>query len=267
MPVDPDQVSFVRRGSGSPLVLIHGLGSRHEAWEPVIDELSESYDVIALDLPGFGQTPVNSFFRRTTQGYAEWATSFFAALGVTTPHVAGNSMGGAIAIELGRNGIAGAVTAFSPGGFWDDAGLRWAQACLTSLRGIGKVSLPLLERTIHLGATRAALLGAVVAHPTRVSPESALLQAEGLIHSEAFGDARDSFHDYRLAAGDDWGALTSIPTTVAWGTRDYLLTYRTQAKRARTAMPFAHHVDLPGCGHVPFVDNPGLCARTIRTTA
>ncbi|HCU52375.1 MAG TPA: alpha/beta hydrolase, partial [Micromonosporaceae bacterium] len=47
-----------RRGSGSPLVLIHGIGHRWQAWEPVLDELAEHHEVLAIDLPGFGKSPV-----------------------------------------------------------------------------------------------------------------------------------------------------------------------------------------------------------------
>ena len=52
----PD-LEYTRRGSGTPLVLLHGIGHRRQAWEPLMDRLAESFDVIAPDLSGFGQSP------------------------------------------------------------------------------------------------------------------------------------------------------------------------------------------------------------------
>ncbi|MEP1126518.1 MAG: alpha/beta fold hydrolase, partial [Ilumatobacter sp.] len=50
-------LNHVRKGSGSPLLLVHGLGAGMQSWSPIIDELAERRDVIAVDLPGFGETP------------------------------------------------------------------------------------------------------------------------------------------------------------------------------------------------------------------
>ena len=52
------RVNHVRQGSGEPLVLIHGIGHRLQAWLPVLDRLAAHHDVLALDLPGFGDSPV-----------------------------------------------------------------------------------------------------------------------------------------------------------------------------------------------------------------
>ena len=50
-------LNHVRRGSGSPLLLVHGLGAGWRSWTPLIEELAEHREVIAVDLPGFGETP------------------------------------------------------------------------------------------------------------------------------------------------------------------------------------------------------------------
>ena len=63
-------------------------------------------------------------------GYADWLVAFLAERGVERPHVVGSSMGGAVALELGRRGAASAVTAFAPAGFWDRPGRVWAQVLL-----------------------------------------------------------------------------------------------------------------------------------------
>ncbi|HWU23168.1 MAG TPA: alpha/beta hydrolase, partial [Nocardioides sp.] len=66
---------------------------------------------------------------------------------------------------------------------------------------------------------------------------------------------------------DDPGALPGIPVTIAWGTRDVVLLHRTQSARARAVLPFAQHVDLPHCGHLPFSDDPAACTRLVLSDA
>src|SRR3712207_5942079 len=103
-----------RKGRGSPLVLIHGLGSRWQVWRPVLDALAGQHDVIALDLPGFGRTPPD---RRDSPATAspeppgssrstaaarpgsvprltDQVAAFLVELGVQRPAVGGSSLGG-----------------------------------------------------------------------------------------------------------------------------------------------------------------------------
>ncbi|MEV8515601.1 alpha/beta fold hydrolase [Dactylosporangium sp. NPDC051484] len=116
---------FARSGSGEPLVLIHGIGHHWRAWEPVIGPLSRHHDVIALDLPGFGRSPASEANRGMPTAVAALG-EFFAGLGLDRPHVAGNSLGGAIALELAAAGLARSVTALAPAGFGTAAQVRRA---------------------------------------------------------------------------------------------------------------------------------------------
>ena len=96
-----------RRGSGQPLVLLHGLGGTHRIWNPVLDRLASSRDVIALDLPGFGGSPeLAPGTPPTPANLAAAVASFCRRIGVERPHVAGNSLGGWVALEMGRLGSA-----------------------------------------------------------------------------------------------------------------------------------------------------------------
>ena len=255
--------SYERRGSGDPIVLVHGLGSRWEAYEPVLDRLAVSHQVIAVDLPGFGSTPLDDRYPAGAVGYASWLTDRLVELDIKEPHVVGNSMGGGIALELGRTGVASRVTAFSPIGFWRVPGRIWTQSALTTLRVVGTGLSPWLGRVAAVPPLKAALLGAAMSRPSNVSTADAVHHARGLVDGEGFPAARDSFRRYTLSEGDDLGSLTDIPVTIAWGTRDFLLPHRTQSARARQLMPFARHVDLAGLGHTPFSDDPELCARVI----
>ncbi|MFC7762239.1 alpha/beta fold hydrolase [Catellatospora bangladeshensis] len=109
------EVAYERRGSGEPLLLIHGIGHHWRAWEPVLDRLAEAHDVIAIDLPGFGRSPVPDGgmpgdMAASVAQLAQW----LAAQGLHRPHVAGNSLGGAIALELAAAGHVASATAISP---------------------------------------------------------------------------------------------------------------------------------------------------------
>ncbi|MFI5497915.1 alpha/beta fold hydrolase [Nocardia asteroides] len=260
------QISHVRRGAGSPIVLVHGLGSRWQIFAPIIDLLATQYEVIAVDLPGFGASPAQLGLRPGPRGYADWLTGWLDTNDIQAPHVVGSSMGGGIALELGRTGVASAVTAFSPVGFYRQPGLRWVQGSLTAMRAVARVAGPALDRAVEHPAGRTALLSVMFGKPAQVTPQAARIDLAGLAGAASFADARDDFATYVLAAGDDPGALARIPVTVAWGTRDLVLTHRTQSARARAVLPFARHLDLPGCGHLPFSDAPDLCVRTILDT-
>lgn len=261
-------VRHVRGGTGPTVVLVHGLGSRHEVFDPLTALLTPTHEVIAVDLPGFGGSDPDPRFAPGPVGYADWLAGFLADLGVERPHVVGSSMGGAIALELGRRGVAGAVTAFAPAGFWGRPGRWWAQVLLTGLRAVAGPLLPVLPRLARTRVGRAALVGAVVGRPSRLGADEVVHQVRGLVSAPAFAAARDSFTGYDLARDPGPGSgLDGVPVTIAWGTRDVVLWHRPQSRRARAALPGARHVDLPGCGHLPFSDDPTLCADVVRATA
>src|SRR5690349_2465726 len=156
-------IAFERRGRGPVLVLVHPLGTDRHVWDPVIGRLAERHDVIALDLPGFGESPAADGPVHPRDLAATVAT-FLADQGVERPHVAGNSHGGWIALELGLAGVAGRVTAIAPAGLWP--------APLNPRRGAGRafarVALPLLPALARSRRWRRILLAASVAHPDRV---------------------------------------------------------------------------------------------------
>ncbi|MFC8495686.1 alpha/beta fold hydrolase [Streptomyces sp. NPDC057235] len=253
-------LTYERRGAGEPLLLLHGIGHHWQAWEPVLDVLAAERDVIAVDLPGFGASdalPEGSPYDLST--VVPVLGAFCGALGVERPHVAGNSLGGLLALELGREELVRSVTALSPAGFWTEAERRYAFGTLRAMRGAAlSLPVPVIERLSRTPAGRTALTSTIYARPARRSPDAVV--AETLALRGATG-----FHQ-TLAAGrtvlfrDD--VSSSVPVTVAWGTRDRLL-LRRQGVRAKHALPGARLVRLPGCGHVPMNDDPALVARVI----
>jgi pimeloyl-ACP methyl ester carboxylesterase len=258
------ELAYDRRGSGPPLVLIHGLGSHRQVWTPIVAELSAHRDVIALDLPGFGESPLwaPAPHAGSVAHLADQVESFLDRLGVGTAEVAGSSLGGGIALELGRRGRAGAVTAFAPIGFWSGVGRRWCQSVVTAARVAASRLDGRLPRIMASPAGRAALCSLFYARPGNLDPGDAVAAARALAAAPGFAAARDAFGDLT-----PWGYdRTSRPVTIAWGTRDAVLPFP-QSRRARVLLPNARHVTLTGCGHLPFADDPAACLAVISAPA
>ncbi len=261
-------IVYDRRGDGPPLVLIHGIGSRWQVWAPVLDAVGRHRDVIALDLPGFGASPAwpepaAGTLPGSVDHLADLVEEFLRGLGVRTPQVAGSSLGGGVALELGRRGAARAVTAFAPVGFWGPAGRRWCRSVVGGARALSAVLDPALPRVFATRAGRTALCAVFYARPGRLSPADCLAAARALSGAPGFAPARAAFGRWRPRVAADPGALSRIPVTIAWGTRDVVLPYRSQARQARRVLPGARHVLLPGCGHLPFADDPARCAELL----
>ncbi|WP_067476677.1 alpha/beta fold hydrolase [Nocardia amamiensis] len=250
-----------RVGAGEPLVLVHGVGSRWQIWEPIVDTLAASYDVIAVDLPGFGGS--NPLAHTTVDTLTDALTEFLAAQGIERPHLAGNSMGGLITLNMGARGLARSVTAYSPIGFWDTAGRVWCQQSLGKSQALARLVRPALPFIFGNAAGRTVFLSLIFGKPWAIAPQVALETAIGAVEATGFDAALASFADARL---HEIGSLTDIPVTIAWGSRDILLTYATQSRRARRALPTAEHVTLHGSGHSPFPDDPAACAQVLFET-
>lgn len=247
-----------RVGRGEPLVLVHGIGSRWQVWEPIIDTLAESFDVIAVDLPGFaGSAPIP---HTTVDTLTDALADFLVAQGIERPHLAGNSMGGLISLQLGARGLARSVTAYSPAGFWDNAGRIWCQRSLGTLRAVGSKLGPAAQPFLRTAAGRTLFLGLVIGKPWALDTQVAIDTANAAVEAPGFPEALTSFKDAHLP---ETGGLATIPVTIAWGNRDILLIYATQSRRARTTLPTARHITLHGSGHTPFYDDPAGCAQLL----
>ncbi|WP_189594937.1 alpha/beta fold hydrolase [Nocardia cerradoensis] len=230
-------------GRGEPLLLIHGIGSSRHTWRTVMIDVAREREVIAVDLPGFGLSRPGS---STVSSCADALAGLIKELELTAPHVVGHSFGGAIALELGRRGVARTVVAFAPIGFWGAPGVVWAQMALRATYTMSRSlrwALPLLAKT-RIGRTAAA--GLFYGRPDAIPPSQIIEDAEIFSGATAFSDVCEGFGDYVFTVPDK---LCDIPVTIVWGTRDRLLPAGSQARRARSALPNAQHVCLDGVGH------------------
>jgi pimeloyl-ACP methyl ester carboxylesterase len=249
-------LNYIRKGRGEPLVLVHGIGSHWQMWSPVLDRLAAERDVLAIDLPGFGRSPALDG-EPTIAALADAVSDFAASHGMARPHVAGNSLGGGIALELARTGRARSATALSPIGFVRGRERPYGVAVLKASRALARALGPALDPPQRTAVGRALTMGHLIGRPWRVPAEDAIRATHDLGAAPGF-DAT-----FPHVIGWDWrhGDL-GVPVTIGWGTRDVLLIPR-QGRRARRQMPGADHVWLRGCGHVPTWDDPEQVAAVL----
>ena len=203
-------LAFDSHGSGPPLVLLHGIGSRRGVWDPVVGALARERRVIAVDLPGFGESPQEDF-EPTPAGFAARLERWFAEQGLGRPHVAGNSMGGGIALELARRGAVASATAVSPAGFWTPRELAFAQRSLRASRAIVRRLRPAVPALTRTAGGRVALFSQVYGRPWRLSPAEARGRDRRLRRrARPSSAALEAFGHYRFGAGDE---LRGVPVT------------------------------------------------------
>ena len=255
------ELAFDRRGSGEPLVLLHGLGSRRQAWKPAMELAARVREVVAVDLPGFGESPPDPRGTALKVGdHADRLQEFFAEIGVDRPHLAGSSLGGGIALELGRRRAVRSVTAFSPIGFWRAPGEAWCRWALRAGYEAGRRRPASASPRVVIATSRPALFIYAFGQPWNAPDDEILETVQCGLGAPGFRDALTHTLNYRFRDPHD---LDSLPLTIAWGRRDVLMLAAAQARRARRMLPAAQHVSLPRCGHVPFYDDPELCARVL----
>lgn len=246
------EIAFDRLGTGEPLVLVHALGGRRAVWAPVLDRLSAERDVIALDLPGFGDSPpLPADVEPSPAALAASVVALLDDLGLARAHLAGNSLGAWVCLEAAKAGRALSVTGLGSAGFW--RGPLRPRGTRLSARRLAAAALPLVPVLARSAAGRRALLSGTVARPERVPPAA----AEMLVRSYATGpgfDATNAAMRRRWITGLE---RVRVPMTLAWGDRDRL------TGPPRVPPPGARVVVLPGCGHVPMWDDPELVARVL----
>jgi pimeloyl-ACP methyl ester carboxylesterase len=252
-------LAYERYGSGPPLVLLHGVGHRRQAWDAVLGRLTPHRDVVVVDLPGHGESPPLTLAGRPVlDAMLAEVTRLLDELGLDRPHVAGNSLGGRLALEAGVRGRAATVTALSPAGFWRSRGeIAYDRAVFKIMEFAGARTQRFAPALVRSTAGRGILYGAIVSRPSRMTPQQALGD------TTAFLAATDALHVILAGMTNFTGAMPAgVPVMIAWGTRDRLL-FPGQAKVAKAHLPGVLLVPLPGCGHVPMTDDPPLVADVL----
>jgi pimeloyl-ACP methyl ester carboxylesterase len=246
-------LNHVRAGSGEPLVLMHPLGAELVVWEPVLDGLAAERDTIAVDMPGFGGSAPLNGTPPTPQALAAAVAGFLDEQGVERAHLAGNSLGGWVALELAKLGRALSVTGLSTAGFWK----RPLGPRETPIRRVGRLLMPIVPLLARSAGGRRALLQGVMVRPERVPPHAATRLVRAYLTAPAF-EAANAAMRAEVFTGIEH---VSVPVTLAWAEHDRLVA-RPSSRPAGARM-----VTLRGCGHVPTWDDPEQVTRLLLSSA
>lgn len=252
-------MKYQRCGSGPALLLIHGLSHRQN-WDPVIPALASERDVIAVDLPGFGESP-------PLPGEVSVATLTDAVEEFITEHelgdvdVVGSSMGARMALELARRGHGGATVALDPGGFWTDAEVAYFAATVVPSVALVRRIQPLLPTLVRNRIGRSALLMQFSATPSALDRDLVLSELRNFASSPSLFDALEALIRGPRQRGAPLGALRA-PVVIGWGRNDRVTPLR-QARRALERFPDASLYCFSDCGHFPHWDRPSETVQLI----
>ncbi|WP_340588696.1 alpha/beta fold hydrolase [Erythrobacter alti] len=254
-------IHHTRSGRGKPLLLVHGLGGSNFSWDTISPALAQKRDVIALDLPGHGQTPAESdsgSFDGLARGLDEW----LAAEDLAGIDMVGSSLGARLVLEMARRGRAGAVVALDPGGFWDGWERTFFKTTITASIALVRALRPALPAITRNVVGRTALMVQLSARPWSLDP--LLLSRE--LRSFADTPTFDALVN-DLAAGpmQEGSANTNAPLVIGWGRKDRLCLPQ-QAERAMAAFPKARMHWFDRSGHFPMWDQPEETIRLILET-
>lgn len=249
---------FERSGAGPPLLMVHGLGANLRTWDPLLEGLRGSFEVILIDLPGHGRSPPLSG-PQTFEAYADALASFVQSHGLQQADLVGSSVGGRLVLELARRRIGRHCVALDPGGFWHGWETSWFHCTLAA-----SIRLVRLLRSFHEGLSnnafaRTLLLAQLSARPWVLSPQLVAGELQSLARTAVFDEMLGELARGPFQQGT---AQTSGRITIGWGRNDRLLLPR-QAARAQAAFPSARLHWFEHCGHFPHWDQPAETVRVL----
>jgi pimeloyl-ACP methyl ester carboxylesterase len=242
-------IAYDRTGDGPPLVLLHPLGADRHVWNPIVGPLSAAHEVIAVDLPGFGQSPPLPHTPPTPRALAEAVAALLGELGVQRPHVVGNSLGGWVALELGLAGGARRVTAIAAAGLWSAPLVRKPSLA----HRLARAFEPLIVAAARSRRGRRRLLSGSVAYPDRIPPRDAAHLVYAYARAPGFIAVNDAMRAATFTSLDQ----IPCPVTLIWPEHDRLVERPVRLPDNVTS------VTLPDAGHIPMWDAPAALITLI----
>lgn len=249
----------IRTGTGKPLLLVHGISNLHN-WDLVVPALACERTVIAVDLPGFGESPP-VLGDVTVATLTDAVEKFIADEGLAGVDVVGSSMGARMTLELARRGHPGRVVALDPGGFWTDRQVKVFGATVGPSIALVKRIQPLLPALSSSAIGRTALLLQFSAKPWKLPADLVLTELRNFAASPSLDAA---VHALVHGPKQQGAAAGSLPgrVTIGWGRKDRV-TAPSQANRATQLFPDAKLHWFDDCGHFPHWDQPEETVRLI----
>ena len=258
--------ALYRAGEGEPLVLVHGFTATWRCWLPNLALLVPKFDVVAPTLHGHDGGPaLPDGEKATTIGQA--ADDFeeqLDQLGVGEAHFAGNSMGGALSMEMAKRGRARSVVGISPAGGWDpndrEEGERIIRVFARNQK-MARLSLPRIEKVMSRPGVRRLAMRDVMTRGDQVPPKEAVQ----LVRSSVGCTVVEDVFEVIRSGGGILRDLDQIkcPVLVCWGEKDRILPLKTHGPRFRDEIPGVEFRVWKGLGHTPMWDDNQLIAQTI----
>jgi pimeloyl-ACP methyl ester carboxylesterase len=257
--------ALYRAGSGEPLLLLHGFTGAWMHWRPLLEPLSERYEVIAPTLAGHhGGRPYPADSPMTFAASVDQLEGDLDELGVGSAHMVGNSMGGALALELAKRGRARSVVALAPAGGWtqgDGEARRLARFFARQMR-VTRALESRLAAIVARPKVRRLALRDIMRRGDRVPASDAVRMSQVALGCTVADRAIEALRVDRGLALEDLDRI-ACPVLLATPQFDRVLPGERHAPRLRKEIPGVEAVTLDGCGHVPMWDDTPLVIRTI----
>jgi pimeloyl-ACP methyl ester carboxylesterase len=242
-------------GQGPVLILLHGIGATWEVWKPVLPALEAKYRVIAMTLPGhYGGLAYTGEGDATVAGLADQIIARLRAQGIDQAHVAGNSLGGWLSIELARRHFALSVIAFSPAGGWrSDQDYMAVAKSLKIFYALVGMMLVVLTPFARFGWLRKVLLKQTMEHGERFPAADFCASLRAMSKTTAVpGLLRTMGRDGPVAPMD----VVDIPVRIAWSECDRVIPFERYGQPYVERIRGAEATTVRGVGHVPMYDDP-----------
>ena len=251
----------IRRGAGKPLLLVHGIGGSWRSWNTLLDALAAEREVIAVDLPGHGETPKLPG-ENSIATFADALTSFLAKHELLGIDAVGSSMGARLVLEMARRGGSlGAVVSLNPGGFWEGWEIPVFYHSVAVSAKLVRALQPVMPALMGSAVGRTALLPQFSARPWAVDAGQARDEMYTFAHTPVFDELLDQLANGEVQAPAPRGSITA-PLVIGWGRQDHVC-LPAQAPRALAKFPDAHLHWFEHCGHFPQWDVPAEATRLI----
>jgi pimeloyl-ACP methyl ester carboxylesterase len=259
--LDGQPINVVELGEGPPLVFIHGLIGRWTHWVEQLTVFAASHRVIAIDLPGFGDSPLPAEESLSVPSFARTIDQLMEALQVGAAALVGHSMGGFTSVELAINfpERVERLVLVSPAGLstYNDRRALLLLAQAQRFKGIFNAYHARVAAHAGLLARRPRLrrweptTNIVTRHPDRLPAPFAAEFVRGLAAPGFIAGIEANLnYDYRERLGE-----IACPTLIVWGARDKVVTARDAAEYERL-IPNARKVIFEDTGHMAMIERP-----------
>jgi pimeloyl-ACP methyl ester carboxylesterase len=253
------QMHVVRQGAGRPLLMLHGLGGSWRSWQTIMEPLAAQRQVIAVDLPGHGDTPPLAG-ETSVPTLADCVVDFLDREGLRGVDVVGSSMGARLVLELARRGVTGAAVSLNPGGFWEGWHKPYFHTTLGASIRLIRLLQPVMPALTGSALGRTLLFPQLSARPWKLPAAATLDEMRSFASTPVFDELLRSLVRGPEQQGAGPGA--SGPITIGWGRQDRVC-LPSQSRKALRLFPSARLHWFDACGHFPHWDQPGETVRLI----